>query len=339
MRLPLTAVAALALTAAGPAPAQQDLTTVLVTEGIAAYNDLEFAAAARLLRRAIDGSVRPLPGAERKRALMYLGAAEHFLEQRERAVDVFRELALDDPTFRPDSLVFPPRVTRLFDEARQTTKGVAIALPAEQRLMPGQPGLAITINATSPHLITATLRTARGDVVRHLYDGRIEERIVLRWNGLDESGDVLSTGLYHVEVTSMVTPGAVLRLVRIPLDVRTTHADTLPWPPQGPKAAGAPDLRVLVPGLAAGLVLALPPLFGDVGAEGARVGLGAAVAGLGLALSLRPRREAGAPVAEEWQRSVARVREENARRRRTASILVSPGVPQRMEGTGERNGR
>ncbi|HWP36260.1 MAG TPA: hypothetical protein VNL18_01780 [Gemmatimonadales bacterium] len=326
--------AALALVSPGPMPASQDLAAVLVAEGVAAYHDLEFAAAARLLRRAVEGSTRPVVGSERKRALVYLGAAELFLDQREHAVSAFRELALDDPTFRPDSLIFPPRVTLLFEEVLQTTKGVAVSLPPEQSLTSRGPGLAITINATSPHLIETTLQTAEGAAVRRFYEGRIDGRIVLQWDGSDEAGRSVAAGHYQIEVASMINPGAVLRLVRVPLEVRVTRPDTSAWPLRPPRSSSSGiDLRFLLPGLAAGLALALPPLVGDMSAEGARVGLGGAVAGVGVALALRPRAMRGA--TEEWEQSVARTRAENARRRTMAAIVVRAGTPLRIEGAGK----
>ena len=115
---------------------------VLLTEGIRAYRDLEFAAAAQLLRRALEPTdAAGLSPADRLRALMYLGAAGIFREERDHAAATFRTLVLADPRFRPDSLVFPPRVTQVFDEVLQTTKAVALEAPQEARLPARAPGV------------------------------------------------------------------------------------------------------------------------------------------------------------------------------------------------------
>jgi len=90
-----------------PVAAAVQTANVLLTEGIRAYRDLEFAAAAQLLRRALEPTdSRGLPPADRLRALMYLGAAGIFREERDQAAATFRTLVLADPRFRPDSLVW-----------------------------------------------------------------------------------------------------------------------------------------------------------------------------------------------------------------------------------------
>ena len=124
--------AALAVALAAPqASAQSD---GLVERGVRAYQDVEFAAAATLLRRALAGGISD---SERIQALAYLGAAEVFVgpQRRDSARAAFRRLVLSDPRYRPDPLAFPPRVLTVYEDVRRATKAVlwphaTLAIPA-----------------------------------------------------------------------------------------------------------------------------------------------------------------------------------------------------------------
>ncbi|HEX9580325.1 MAG TPA: hypothetical protein VF970_04390 [Gemmatimonadales bacterium] len=326
------AAAALFLLVQAPPTAAQQTGRVLLAEGFAAYRDLEFAAAGRLIRRALEAQDRPpIAGAERASALMYLGASELLLGNRDRAVEVFRDLVLDNPTFRPDSLVFPPRIAVVFEETAHSTKGVAVTLPPEHRFAPGDSGFPITITVTSPHLVIATIVSPRGAPVRRLHDGTVADSIRLWWSGAGPTGTMAPAGHYRLEVVSLVTAESALRMVRVPIELSISPADTIPWPERPVPTVRQPDLRFLLPGLAAGLVLALPPLLGTVDGEGTRITLGAAVAAIGLAASLRTSRIPSAADQRAWAGTLASVREENTRRRVRAPVLVRVGTPQRIE--------
>jgi len=92
-----------------------------MTDAIRAYQDLDFDAAARLLRRVLTPPLAmELSDAERARALSYLGAAEHYRGRPDSAIAVFRRLAVLAPRDQHDTLIFPPEVTRLYDAVRST---------------------------------------------------------------------------------------------------------------------------------------------------------------------------------------------------------------------------
>lgn len=303
---------------------------MLLFEGLAAYRDLEYAAAAQLLRRALAPEARPpLAAADRYRALMYLGASELLGGDRGRAVDSFRALLLDNPRFRPDSLVFPPRVTQVVNEVAQTTKAVAVTTPQNRAFVAGERAFTVQVHATSPHLVRVTLgRPGAGS--RTLYDGAITDSVVMVWDGLDGNGAPVRAGSYVLEVASMVAEGSVLRSVRVPLDVRVEAPDTLPWPPQPAGARGA-DMRFLIPGLVLGAALALPAIVGDVSGESTRIALGVTIFGIGAVASLR---RSDSREREAWSREVEPVRQENARRGARPRLVVRSGAPQRVEGSG-----
>jgi len=120
---------------AAPLGAQGNSASNTMAQAVRAYQDLEFDAAARLLRRVLAPPVAAqLKDAERARALMYLGAAEHYRGRPDSAIAVFRRLVALAPDQRPDTLIFPPEVTRLYDGVRAggATTIVAVAPPPRQ---------------------------------------------------------------------------------------------------------------------------------------------------------------------------------------------------------------
>src|SRR5207247_2645483 len=93
----------------------------VMTGAVRAYQDLDFDTAARLLRRLLTPPLaNGLDDAERTRALSYLGAAEHYRGRPDSAIAVFRRLAVLAPRDQPDTLIFPPEVTRLYDAVRSS---------------------------------------------------------------------------------------------------------------------------------------------------------------------------------------------------------------------------
>ncbi|HEV2669788.1 MAG TPA: hypothetical protein VGU74_01750, partial [Gemmatimonadales bacterium] len=97
-----------------PAPllAQSGSARDTVTRAVRAYEDLDFDLAATLLRRALASA---LDDSTRVRALAYLGAAEHYRMQPDSAAAAFHQLALLAPGYQPDTLVFAPEVTTLYN--------------------------------------------------------------------------------------------------------------------------------------------------------------------------------------------------------------------------------
>lgn len=267
---------------------------------------------------------------------MYLGASALFRGERTEAVTSFRTLVLENPRLRPDSLVFPPRVTQVFSEVLQTTKAVAVtAEPSRQSFTAGAGAFVARVYASSSHRIVASLLSPSGREMRPLYDGRIADSLTITWSGLDDTG-AAAPGRYHLQVASLVTEDTVLRRVRLPLEVAVEPADTLPWPEApSPGRRGGPDLRYLIPGVVVGGALALPALFGSVSAEGIRITLGVAVGALGVAGALQsrgPSDAAQAATEAEWNRQVQEVTQENRRRRARPRIVVQAGAVERLEG-------
>ena len=106
---------ALLLAVPAPSPAQDVHGRAALARAIQAYQDLDFDRAVVLLRRALSGN---LSDSARVAALTYLGAAEHYRSRPDSAVAAFQRLAFLAPRYEPDTLVFPPEITRQYSEVR-----------------------------------------------------------------------------------------------------------------------------------------------------------------------------------------------------------------------------
>ncbi len=325
----------------------------LVTRAVRAYQNVEFDAAATLLRRALADNLAP---DERTRALTYLGAAEVFRGgggvRRVSAVAAFRRRLLLDPRQRPDRLVFPPQVVSVFEEVRRATKAVLAVAPAESRFRPGPGGgsFVATLFGTSFHEIEVRLARVDGTVVRTLYVGPMGDSLEVRWDGLDTAGAFVPSGRYVFTVASRLSPASpVLRVVQLPLETGLVVPDTLPVPPPPvdslllpEKATRGMGFRSLAGGLlAAGAVIALPPLVADgANASGIRFAVAGAVSFSGLVgfVTQRPGRALPGNIAanqgqrDAWRRRADAAQAENAARRREARLTVRVGTPVVMGG-------
>lgn len=331
-----------------PAAARAQAPAALLQEGVSAYNDLEFGLASRILRRAAESDAEPpLTAGERERALMYLGATEVLRNQRNEAVQIFRDLVLHNPRYRPDRLVFPPRVTRVYDEALRTTKAVVVEVPAEQVLVAGSSRWRIRLWVSSGHHVTVRIRDQSGRSIRRLYNGQLADSVVLTWNGLAASGSAPSAGRYVLEATSMVTADTPIRSVRVPLRFRDAPLRTLSTPVPPPDSLLLPEKRSVTPGLAflipatvIGAALILPALGSDSENREVRIAVGGAVTIAGLVGFIL--QKPGKPIPEniayndsvrtDYTRRLQQVQTENVRREDLSRFLVTAGAPQRVEG-------
>ena len=332
----------IALVLAFAAPQASAQSDGLVERGVRAYQDVEFEAAATLLRRALAGA---LSDSEQIQALDYLGAAEVFAgpQRRDSAQAAFRRLALIDPRHRPDPLVFPPQVLAVYEEVRRSTKAVRVEAPPEARFKPAVEagGLSVRLHATSSHEIEVRIGREDGAVVRTLYVGPVSDSLDVRWNGLDMNDGEVRSGRYVLSVASRRSVSApVVRVVKLPLRVEivvpdTTVMPTLPdsllLPEQVSLRAGTGSLATGL--LAAGAAIALPSLVADgtqpSGAQFAVAGVLSLAGIVGFVTEpgrvQRRHMAANAATRAEWQRRAEAVRAENARRRGAAHLIVSVG--------------
>ena len=111
--------------------AQAASTSADMSKAIAAYQNLDFDLAAILLRRGLSGA---LSDTQRVEALTYLGAAEHYRAQPDSATAVFGRLILLAPGYQPDTLIFPPEITRLYKSVYDRTAVVLWRLQTPPRV-------------------------------------------------------------------------------------------------------------------------------------------------------------------------------------------------------------
>ena len=343
--------AALAVALAAPrAPAQS---AGLVERGVRAYQDVEFAAAATLLRRALAGG---LSDSERIQALAYLGAAEVFAGPRGRdsARAVFRRLVLFDPRHRPDPLVFPPQVLAVYEEVRHATKAVRVEAPSEASFKPAVEGggFVARLHPTSYQEIEVRIRREDGTVVRTLYVGPVSDSLDVRWNGLDMDDGEVRSGRYVLSVASRRAVGEpVVHTVLLPLRAEFVAPDTLPLLPMLPDSLLLPEQVPLSAGtgslasglLAAGAAIALPSLVANgtqpSGAQFAVAGVLSLTGIVGFVTQpgrvQRRHIAANTATRAEWQRRADDVRAENARRRDAARLMVWVGPATVIDSLGE----
>ncbi len=335
----------------GPRELSAQVASATVAQGVRAYDDLEFDAAAGLLRRALaaQGNDALLP-ANRDRALIYLAATELLRENRDSARAVARRLVLANPRFRPDELVFPPQVLQLYAEVRRTTLVVVGTAAPDTAFRPGVEALAVRLYSSAEHDVSAALVTLDGSVLRTLYRGPISDSLVVHWDGLDSTGTRLSGGRYAITVSSFDRGRRVVRILRLPLEVLQGTPDTL-LPPRPPADTllrpehqpVGPALQVLAPGVLTGAAIAvLPQLMGDdVEPSSGRLVVGGAAIVVSIAafVSRHPGRSipdnvAHNRVVQDWRYAVADIAHRNAERSRElmsvrtdAPVVITPGGP------------
>src|SRR5256712_7656285 len=255
-------------TLAVPGRAAGQAASAALTQGVRAYDDLEFENAAGLLRRALAvQGTNALSAADVSRALIYLAATELLRDRRDSARAIGRRLVLTTPRFRPDELVFPPQLLLLYEVVRRATPTVIGAASADTAIRPGNEAMVVRLYASSVHDIAATLVALDGHVVRTLYRGPIGDSIVVRWNGLDSAGTgPPPSGAYALTVSSFNRDGRVARIMRMPFELLPWPTDTLPHPAPPADSVLLPErrpmgpaLRVLAPGVLAGVGVAILP--------------------------------------------------------------------------------
>ena len=324
----------------------------VMTGAVRAYQDLDFDTAARLLRRLLTPPLaNGLDDAERTRALTYLGAAEHYRQRRDSAIAVFYRLVLLAPRHRPDTLIFPPEVTRLYDEVRSRTTVVAVRVPADTEFsVEGR--LVAWLYPSTPHKVTVAISREDGRPLATVFAGPIGDSLDVRWNGRDSTGALVTGDRLWLTVASGAAgqPGGgdPTHLVRVPLRVELNGLDTLPHPPPLsagqllPERAGhGSGLRLLGGGtLLAAVAVSLPAILAPgERASGARFVVAGTLTVGGLVGYLS--RRAGSPLPENaatnrtrrdaWRRHEDAVTRENAKRLRAARFHIHAGSEVALE--------
>ena len=334
-----------------PALARAQSPSALLDQGVRAYSVGEYDGGVWLLRRALAAEgPEALSNASIARALLYLTATEVARNQRDSALAAARRLIMLDPRYRPDEN-FPAPVLAIYNEARRTAPSVSIRASGDTAIRPGAESFVVRLGSSTSPDVTAALTNADGRVVRMLFSGTLRDTVVVRWNGLDGSGNVPDAGRYVIVVTPRERKsggGAASTsanwTLRLPLELTRPSVDTTPLPSAPPDSLFRPErgssnaaVRALVPGVVAGMaIIALPKVVatGDR-ASNARLIVGGAVtiAGIAAFFSHHPGQRLPANeqynrnLRETWRRNSTEIARRNADRMRQSRMIIRPGAP------------
>lgn len=342
MRRALAVGVALALAAGGRGLAAQTAGE-LVDQGIAAYNALEYEAAAALLRRGLNvAGPEALPFGARPGTFVFLGATEIFRGRRDSANAAFREALRADPRHRPDPLVFPPVVTNAFDELRRTTAFVRVHVSPDTTIILGREFFVARLDASALHTVTADIVRDDGRQVRRLYRGPIADSLLVRWEGLAEDGQRAIEGELLLQILSEPASGPQ-RLLQLPLRTSSEPRDTLlhlaPLADSlllPERQLSGPAVRALSAGFAGALAaIIVPSLVTDQGAAASTrflVAMSLSTAGVLGFFAQRPGRPiednvvANQILRDAWRREQDALLLENAGRRRDRVLRLRAGA-------------
>jgi len=183
-----------------------------------------------------------------------------------------------------------------------------------------------------------------GAPFRPLYSGPIGDSLKVQWDGLDAAGAPPPVNRVLLRVASRTPTGDVAGIVQVPLDLRLSRPDTLPWPPPPADTQLLPEReqsatarRALLGGvLLSSAVAVLPALVGGTDTpSGPRIAVAGTIGVAGLLgyVLHRPGRPLAANVRanqtlrDVWQRRVETTTAENARRRRDVRVVIRAGEP------------
>jgi len=335
--------------ATGPATTTAQTATDLVEQGIRAYDELEYEAAAASLRRAL----RTNPGgefaaADYARALIYLAATQYYQGDPDSTEAIYRQLVLFDTRQRPDPLVFEPGLTDIFEAVRREVKAITVVVPDRTEIQIGTGQLPVALYASSFIGTKVEVFDQDSALIRLVYDGPVSDSLVVRWDGLDSLGLRLPDGNYTLVATSRRPGGVSLRSTRFSLSLTTIQRDTLAHPPPLADSLFLPEragmgrgVETLVGGvLMGGAVLLLPSvLASDADLAGARFAVGGvmSVAGIVGFVTRRPGRifednvAANRALRDDWNEGVNAVMAENSNRVAETRLVVEAGPARIVE--------
>src|SRR2546428_6224171 len=224
---------------APPLRAQAPPQNVTLRQALQAYDNVDFARAIALARRAL---LERMSGPDRARADELLGFAYSATDSQVKAVDAFKQTILLDPDRELDPRRISPKVTSLFYSALGQVLVVRQLKVDSARFVGGQGGGSVPIRftVTSP----ARIRTrAVSGATTLLIDSAVTTGTVnVRWPARLANGDPVAAGdwLIIVEATAGQNTFSASQPVRI------THGSvaTLPHPTSLPGYQELPETEI-----------------------------------------------------------------------------------------------
>jgi len=302
-----------------------------------AYENLDFAQAAALARRALT---ERMSGPDQARAYELLGFTYSATDSQAKAVDAFKQAILLDPDRQLDARRISPKITSLFYSALGQVLVVRQLEVDSARFVAGQGTVPFRFTVTSSARVR--VRAIRGPTVLLIDSTVATGAVSMRWPAQLPGGAPVPAGtwLIVVEATAGQSAFSASRAVTI------THGtvDTMPnltslpgykelpeteVPPQNWRPLGLALL--FAAGTTAG-TLALNN--GDLGSTPARELAGVSVATLAVGLVMTLRKPAPRPaegnilynrlLREQLAQRNADIAEENVRRRQQVALTVVP---------------
>jgi tetratricopeptide (TPR) repeat protein len=305
----------------------------------AAYNDLDYAGAIRLARRAL---AEPLGPDDRVSAYELLGYAYGALDSTRQAVDAFRRLIFLAPDREPDVERVSPRITSLYASALGQVLVVRHVRVDSASFVTGAGAALVRFEVSRTALATTRIVGAGTELV--VDSQTVAGTVGVPWTVRGADGRPLRAGEYEVVVTAR--EGEREEYASRPVRVRVDHAevDTLPWLASLPGYREQPEmvtpprdwrplaLTVVFAGLASGGFLALDNRDLGAGPRTAMLSVAGATLATGLGLSLRkpdPRPSQtnilyNRLVRELLARRNAEIARQNAERRAQTLLIVRP---------------
>ena len=316
------------------APAPQNAT---LRAAIQASENLDFARAITLARRALS---ERMTGPDQARAYELLGFSYSATDSQVKAVDAFKQAILLDPDRQLDPNKVSPKITSLFYSALGQVLVVRQLQADSARFIGGQGAVPLRFTVTSPARVR--VRAVSGSTSLLVDSAVLTGAVNVRWLARLPNGDPVPSGtwLIVVEATSGQNTFSASRSLRVtysPVDT-VPHLTSLPGykelpetevPPQSWRPLG---LAFLFTGSAAAGALALNN--SGLGSAPGRELIGVSVVTLAAGFVMTLRKPAPRPaeanilynrlLREQLSQRNADIAKENVKRRQQVQLTVVP---------------
>jgi len=333
----LLLIGVLCVPAAVPAQAAPAPQNATLRAAIQAYENLDFARAITLARRALG---ERMAGPDQARAYELLGFSYSATDSQVKAVDAFKQAILLDPDRQLDANRVSPKITSLFYSALGQVLVVRQLQVDSARFVGGQGAVPLRFTVTSPARVR--VRAVSGSTSLLVDSAVLTGAVNLRWLARLPNGDPVPAGtwLVVVEATSAQNTFSASRSLRVTYSAVDTlpHVTSLPGykelpetevPPQSWRPLG---LAFLFTGGAAAGAIALNN--GGLGSAPGRELVGVSIVTLAAGFVMTLRKPAPRPaegnilynrlLREQLVQRNADIARENVKRRQQVQLTVVP---------------
>ncbi len=199
------------------APAEQ------LNRAIILYEELQLERAVVLFRGVVSPSNAEVTGPDRVRAMKYLGAAFALLGKRDSAIAHFRGAIERDPFTDLEPALFTTTERAMFAEARRGVFAVGARVQTDSGFVPGHGRVSLRFVTTRHARVEAVVKRPRAAEPLATFRWSADGASDSPWDGLDQRGERLPPGRYHLEVRAVGTADSVSDTVALRFDVSYDH--------------------------------------------------------------------------------------------------------------------